>query len=147
MEEFGGEYQRVNIRSNYHTHCTAVCALHVVCEQCVTVSRWIKHVWNVNMCFCNYPAGMSFGSRCWRWWSPTCWRPSWWRSASATSPTGGWEHARLTPSGTKGTLNSVWMVIFPLLFVCFCACLSAGSQKSYKVNWGHESRWRVEKPL
>lgn len=35
---------------------------------------------------------MSLRSPCWLWWTPTCWKASWWKIASPTSPTDGWEN-------------------------------------------------------
>ena len=50
---------------------------------------------NVNVCVCECAVCMSLGAPYWLWWTLTCWKASWWRSASPTSPTDGWELLRL----------------------------------------------------
>lgn len=106
---------------------------------------------NLNVCLCKCAVCMSLGGPCWLWWTLTCWKASWWRSASPTSPTDGWELSRLNieqnksekegtkdwPSPSKRTCVNVFLSQVPAVETIF--------SKLVNVEWGDEkSRQRHE---
>lgn len=59
--------------------------------------------WYLLLLLYGYLLCMSSGGLCWLWWIPTCWKWSWWKNVSPTSPTGGWELTRLNTKMGQNT--------------------------------------------